>query len=782
MTEKDLLDIVFKIEDNKKDKIDIRELLSRYLRNWYWFVLALALFGILAFTYLQYATPQYAISSKILIKEDKNGPDPSGAGVFKDIDLFNNSKNVLNEIEALKSQSLIERVLRELSLSCSYFLEGNIKDREIYGKDLPIRVIVNKMDPKAYEKQFFIKLKDNKSFEFGETNDNGNVTKWEKYDFDKEITKPYANFSIKSLLDITKLKEREKEIIIRFNDISVLAKNYLEDIEIELVNEDAAVVQLELKSAIPEKGKDILNTLVELYNKENVEDKNLIAANTVKFIDERLDYLMSDLTGVEKSVEAFKKDNELTDVSSEASMYREEASDYNKQLAEIELNLDVLNSIETYLENRESKYSLVPGSISIPDPTLQEPISKFNELLLERQRMLRTLPEENPLVQNLDGQLTYLRSNISQNLDNVKRNLLIKKKNIRASSRQFASRIGKVPTMERQLLEINRQQGVKEKLYLYLLQKKEESSLSVVSAVSNFLIIDSATSSIKPVDPKKKLIYAFAVLMAICAPIGVMYVKDITDNKVRSRKEVEKITKAPILGELPHSEMTSQIIVTAESRYPIVEVFRLMRSNLGFLSLGKRNQVIMVTSSMSGEGKTFFSINFGASMALLGKKVLIMDFDLRKPNVSKTLKLPKGNGIADYLASDVVAIDEIVTPVDSNPNLSVIGSGTVPPNPNELMASEKVGRLIERLRDTYEYIIIDTAPVGLVADALSLSPYIDSSIYMVRYDTTYKSQLDIIRDIHENKKLKNSILVLNDKKDEANAEYTYGHYGADIKS
>ena len=781
MTEKDLLDIVSELENNKKDKIDLKGVISRYLNNWYWFALAFVLFGVLAFTYIRYATPQYAISSKILIKEDKNGPDPRGAGVFNDLDLFNSSKNVLNEIETLKSQSLIERVLRELSLSCSYFLEGTIKDLEIYGRNLPVRVVVNRIDSLAYGTQFTLKLKDNKSFEFGEMSEDGEIRKWVKYDFDEEITKPYAIFSVEALADMSRLEERKREIIVYFNNVSLLAKNYLENIEIEVVNENASVVQLKLQSAIPEKGKDILNTLVKRYNKENIEDKNLIAANTVKFIDERLDYLMSDLAGVEKSVEEFKKDNELTDVSSAASMYLEEASDYNKQLAEIELNLDVLSSIESYLENNESRYSPVPGSLSIPDPTLQEPISKFNELLLERQRMLRTIPDKNPLVQNLDDELTYLRTNISQNLDNVKQNLTIKRENIRASSKRFASRIGKVPTIERKLLEINRQQGVKEKLYLYLLQKREESSLSVVSAVSNSRVIDPATSSIEPVNPKKKFIYAFALLMAICAPIGVMYIRDITDDKVRSRQEVEKMVTAPILGELPHGKLTSQIVVTAESRDPIAEVFRLIRSNLRFLTLGKRNQVIMVTSSMSGEGKTFFSLNFGASIALLGKKVLIMDLDFRKPNVSESLQLVERRGIADYLASDKVTLEDIIVPIDAIANLSVLGSGTIPPNPNELMASEKIGLLIEKLRDTYQYIIIDTAPVGLVADALSLSSHIDSSVYIIRYDTTYKSQLNIVKDIHENKKMKNSVVVLNDMKGGASPKYAYGHYAADIK-
>ncbi|WP_031425180.1 GumC family protein [Flavimarina sp. Hel_I_48] len=778
MTEKELLNIVSEIEDKKNDQIDLKKIFLNYRNNWYWFAIASLLLVSLAFLYLRYTTPQYAITSKLLIKDDTKGPDLGSNTVFSDLGIFNSSKNVLNEIEVLKSQVLMEHVLQDLSLYCSYFLEGTIKDQEIYGRELPIRMVVTNLDSTAYEKELVIRLANNKSFQLGELNEDGDITKWEKYSFGEEIARTYGVFSVLALTDILRVKEEKKNISVHFNDIPKLAQAYNKKIEIELVNEDAAILVISLESAIAAKGKDVINKLIEEYNKEDVEDKNQIAANTVKFIDERLDYIASDLTGVEKNVEEFKRENELTDVSSEASMYLEEATDYNKQLAELEIKIDVLNSVEPYLNKPDNQYALIPGSVSISDPTLQEPITQFNELILQRQRLLRTLPEENPLVQNLSEQLSNLRANINQNLKNVKESLEIKKRNIDASSRRFSSRIEQVPTMQRKLMEISRQQGIKEKLYLYLLQKQEEANLSLAASVSNSRIIDPATASNDPVSPKKGLIYAFALFMGLAIPVGGIYLRDITDDKVRSKKEVEKNTRTPILGEVPHSFSSSQLVVTEKSREPIAEVFRLIRNNLNFMAVGNKNKVLLVTSGMQGEGKTFFSINLGASLALIGKKVLIMDFDLRKPNVLKSLELSENKGITDYITADKAYIDDYLILLNKFPNFFVISSGTIPPNPNELMTSEKVGLLIEKLREKFDYIIIDTAPVGLVADALSLAPYIDSTIYMVRYNTTYKSQLEVVDDLHRNKKLKNAVIVLNDKKERAKIN-TYGYYSQD---
>ncbi|WP_017732628.1 GumC family protein [Nafulsella turpanensis] len=779
MTEKELMQLAFGA--GKEEEVDIKALLYKYLRYWYLFVLGVVLCLGLAFIYLRYSTPQYAISSKLLIKDDKKGPDILGGNsLFSDLDIFKTTKNVENEIEVLKSLSLMRRVFTELSLYCTYYLDGTVKDQEIYGKDLPVKVLVNRLDSTAFEKQIVIHVKDHNRFELEEEDEEGNVS-LTTHPFGQEIQKPYGTFTVLATTDLAALEGRKRDVMVKFQDINLIADYYsTELLKVETVNKDASVLKISMETSIPERGKDIINKLVEVYNKEDVEDKNLIAASTIEFIDERLKFLTTELTSVERDVEQFKRKNRLTDVSSEATLYLERASDYSKQLGELEIQIDVLKSIEEYLHKPDNQIQLVPSSLSIPDPTLLGLITTFNELQLERQRMLRTLPPDNPLVGNVHDQLLHLRANISENLRNIKEGLIITRDNLEANSAQFASRIKQVPTIERELVEISRQQGIKEGLYLFLLQKREESALSLAASVANSRIIDPAMAGREPVKPKKLMILLLAFFMGVGAPFALIYAKDLLNDKVQEKREVEEATGAPVLGEISHNEGGEALVVKENNRTPVAEMFRLVRSNLQFTTLGRENKVILITSSMSGEGKTFFSINLGASLALSGKKVVILSFDLRKPRLLQELGIESGVGITNYLVTEKMRVEDGLVPVKDQPHLFVMGSGPIPPNPAELMLSSRVGALIGELKEKFDYVLIDSSPVGQVADAFSLKPYIDSSIYIVRYGYTYKNQLSLIEEIYKSKKLRSPMVVLNDAKKENGYGYGYGYgYGSE---
>ncbi len=734
----------------------------------------------MAFLYLRYATPQYTIKSKLLIRDDKKGADLGDASAFSDLDVFKSTKNVDNEIEVLNAVSLMERVLTELSLQTSYFKQGTVHDVEIYGPAVPLKVIVGKLHPSASGKTLILQIKDNNSFELEEEDDKGKsiIT---SHKFGQEIQKPYGVFTVVAAAASFSPTNAGK-VIVHFNDLTKLAKNYSSRLSIEPVNKNASVLWISLTEPVQEKGKDIINKLVEVYNKEAVEDKNQVASNTIQFIDERLKFLTAELSDVEKNVEQYKRKNELTDVSSEAQLYVERASEYNKQLAEYEIQLDILNSIQKYLQENGQQYQLVPSTLSIHDPTLLGLIGKFNELQLERERMLRTTQPTNLLIQNINDQLANLRVNILENLQNIKKGLVITQSNLKASMASFDSRIQQVPSIERELLEIQRQQGIKQGLYLYLLQKREESAVSLAAAVSNSRVLDGAMAGDQPVAPKKSLIYLAALLLGLGVPFACIYVKDLLNDKVQEKKEVEQATATPILGELAHNDTGSTLVVEEDNRSPIVEMFRLVRTNLQFTTAGKENKVILVTSSMSGEGKTFFSINLGASLVLTGKKVVVLGFDLRRPRLLQELGLPPGPGITNYLISDDTTVADIVKPLQAVPGLFVVSAGPIPPNPAELMMSPKVGQLLAELKEAYDFIIIDTAPVGQVTDAFTLAPYIDSSIYIVRYGYTFRSQLEIIHDIYKHQKLKHPLLVLNDAKQGSSYGYGYSYtYGEEQK-
>lgn len=774
---------VFAFQQNQVEEINLKAILYKYVRYWYLFALGIAMALTLAFLYLRYATPEYTIKSKVLIRDDKKGADLLGGTALGDLDVFQSSKIVDNEIEVLNAVSLMQRVLADLSLQTSYYREGRFRSGEIYGNALPIKLIVSKLDSTAFGKSIVLQMQGDNSIVLEEENEAGE-TITTTHQLGQEIKKPYATFTV--VAGNPAAAKESGDIIVKFHDIRKLANHYQQLLTISPVNKNASVLWISITDPVQAKGKDIINKLVELYNREAVEDKNLIASNTIEFIDERLKFLTAELTDVEKEVETYKRQNELTDVSSEAKMYVERASDYNKQLAEYEIQLDVLNSIEKYLRGNGQQYQLVPSALSIQDPTLMGLITKFNELQLERERLLRTTQPTNILVVNVTDQLTNLRANILENLSNIKNGLLITRNNLNANMSQFESRIHQVPAIERELLEIQRQQGIKQGLYLYLLQKREESAVSLAATISISRVLDPAMASDLPVKPKKQLIYLVAILLGLGIPFAFIYIRDLFNDKVETLQEIKQATTTPILGEISHNDQPEKLVVTENSRSTITELFRLIRTNLQFSTVGKENKVILITSSMSGEGKTFFSINLGASLALTGKRVVLVNFDLRKPRLMQDIGLSNQTGITNYLISDNFSLEDILTPVQDVPGLFAVGSGPIPPNPAELMLSPKVEYLLEKLKLNFDFVLLDTPPVGQVADAFTIAPYADSSIFIIRYNYTLKSQIEIIEDIYRANKLKHPMIVLNDAKKEngygyGGYSYSYGYEEVNVK-
>lgn len=760
-----------------RDKVSFKAMVSEYLRYWYVFVIGVVICLGAAFFKIRYTVPEYYVSSTVLIKDQSDGTGLSSASPLAEMEMFQKTRTIEDEIIILKSKSLMERVLRELSFNTTYFLEGRVEDMEVYQHDLPIKLVIKELHSGSYGKKIIIYPEQNNSFQLGEVNADGSIT-LSRYNFGEQIEKSYAVFTVIEAGESPASRMREKLIVV-FHDVENLASYYSNNLDVSPVNKSSNVLNVGLKDPVWRKSIDILNKLIEVYEKEAVEDKNVLASSTLEFIDERLGYLTAELSNVEKNVELYKIKNDLTDVTSETQMYLKSADDYNKQLAEFEIQIDLLASIEDYVVKNSNKEGLVPSSLNIQDPTLVVLIAKFNELQMEKQRMLRTTLPDNPLIHNMNDQLNNLRNNIGENIRNIKNALIITRDNLISSSAKFAYRKKKVPAMERQLLEINRQQGVKEGLYLYLLQKREEAALSLAASVSNFRTID-APRVIYPIEANKPITYTIALLFGLVLPFSFLYLRNLLNDKVRDVKDIERATSTPVLGEVTRSAGKEAVVVTRDAISPIVEMFRLIRTNLQFATLGKPNKVILITSTMSGEGKSFFSMNIAASLVLTGKKVVVLGMDLRKPSLQKAVNLPDGPGITNFLISDAVSVNEIVKPSNILPDLFVIGSGPVMPCPTELMMSDRVGLLLNTLKGSFDHIIIDSAPIGLVADAFTLAPYIDSTIYMVRNDYTPKECLSIIDKIYREKKLKYPMIVLNYTRVGKGKKYGYG-YGYNYK-
>lgn len=765
---------MFPLRSEQPEPKDIKEILKKYLQYWYLFLIGGAMGLAAAYLYCKYYTiPQYRISSSILIKAGEKNTETGGLG---ELGIMKSPQNINNEIEVLSSITLMQRVVGELGLSTSYFVEGRVRDVEIYGADVPIKVIISRLDTTAYGRTITVHLKSNSNYEVEE--DSGET---KSYKYGQQVNKPYGAFTVvvASGISVADVPVGQK-IKVTFQDVKSVARHYNYGLMIYPKREEASVLEVSLVDPIPEKGKSIINKLIQVYNKEAIEDKNLKAASTIDFLDERLKYLTEELTDVEKNVERYKRNNELTDVGTQASQYLEQASEYNSKLSEWSIQINILESIEEYMRSSNNQYKMVPSTLTIQDPTLSGLIGRFNELQLERERILRNAFPDNPLVKNIDEQLKDLRENIIENLRNIKKGLIITSNNLKANSGQFQAKINKVPSMERELLEINRQQAIKQSLYQYLLQKREEAALSLAASISNSRIIDPAIATDYPISPNKQTIYLMSVLLGLFVPFAGIFVKDYLNDKVQTQRDVMKLTDTPILGDIMHND-SETLVVTTGKRTPIVEMFRLIRAKLQFAAVDRENKTMLVTSSMSGEGKTFFSINIAATLALTGKKVVVVELDLRKPNISKELGLTKGPGISDYLVSNEISIADIIKPLEEPAGMFIVSSGPIPPDPAELMMSSKLADLINELKHNFDHLVIDTAPVGQVADAFSLSPIVDSTVYVVRYNYTSKKHLELVDGIRRNKELKHPMIVMNDAKKGNGSYYGYG-YGYENKS
>ncbi len=777
----DLLNELEEEESNStnEESINYKMLLSKYLSKWYWFAAGIFICLSLAFVYAYFATPYYMVTSKLLLKDEKKGASFSSNAVVSEMLGFGSSTSVENESEIIKSENLMIKVFEELNINNTYSIpNGKFRWKEIYGYQVPIQVVIHKVNDyvEVDDNSIIVHIKNQDEFVL-ETPEGTKNT----YAFGQKLANFYGEFSIiKNPLLASESDSTNVPLVLDYEPIkidffypSALGKYYAKNLAVDIVNKLASVVTLYMVDTHPQKGKEVLQKLIEVYNREAENEKNEIAMNTIAFIDEQLVGLTDELEAIEQEAEQYKLRNSITNVGAEAELYLSSTTVNRQQLSEFSIQIDVLESIEAYLKNQGTDYEMVPSTLSIQDPTLSGLIANFNQLQRERERMLRTTQPNNPIVQNINQQLTSLRASILENLRNIKNGLVISRDNLQATSNQFQSRASQVPTMERELLDINRKQGIKQEHYIYLIQKREEAVLTLAATTaSNSKVIDPPTPSDLPVSPKKKLIYAFGLIMGLAFPFGFIFIKDLLQDKIQVKSDVERITSTKILGEISRNKKDKGVIAISKSKRTLIaEQFRFVRSNLAFSTYTKPNKVIMVTSGVSGEGKTFFSINLGISLALVDKKVIILEFDLRKPAMLSALGMEASIGLSDYLGSDKYELDDIILPVPLTENLSAIGCGNIPENPAELMMGGKLIQLIDELSNRFDYVLIDTAPIGLVSDSFILSELADVTIFMVRYNYSTKAQVKTIEDIRKNKKFKFPLIVLND----ANLEVTYGY-------
>lgn len=771
--------------EDQIDDFNLREAIERNLNHWYWFVIGAFLCLTAAYVYLRYTVPQYQASTTILVKDDKKGGMLSELSAFSDMGLGGGMKsNLDNEVEVIKSRTLVASVVKKLELNISIFEKGRVNSLEVYDK-APIEVHFLNIKPSFYTDEMrweFVKLSPN-TFELLSTikqEDSPLLIGGKKeFRYGEVIATRNGDLIITKAIGYKpELNQDDKTIFIVVSPFDNVVASFQGRLEVTPISKTSSVVSVSLKDPVVDKAENFLNALIQIYNDDAAADKNFISENTSKFISSRLILITQELDGVEQDVESFKRSNSLTDIESEAKLFIEGSSEYNKKSVENEIQLNVVNSMQDFMK-KSTNADLLPANLISTEGESSELISSYNQLVLERNRILKSATLENPTVVKLDEQIASLKSNVAQSLGRMQASLTIQKRNLKGQEGLLDSKIGKIPVQERQFKVIARQQKVKEELYLYLLQKREETAISLAATEPNARVIDAAKASKIPVSPKKNIIYLAALLMGLLIPFGILYLMDLLDTKVKTRFDITDRFNIPYLGDIPNSITPNEIIDTA-SRSSSAEAMRIVRTNLDFML----NQVpegqaksIFFTSTIPGEGKTFLSVNLASIFALSGNKVLLIGMDIRSPKLDDYVGLSHSKGLTDYLSTKDAVVSDYISKVKGFETMDVLLAGSIPPNPTELLMNKKVDGLFVQFKKDYDFIIVDTAPVSLVSDTLIVAKYADTFVYVVRANYLDKRALLVPENLHRENKLPNMAFLLNDTEVTKGYGYGYGNYG-----
>lgn len=758
-------------EEEIEQPVDLLALLFKYLSYWKWFVASIAICLLLAIVHLKTTTNIYEVSTTVLLKDDQKGGGTSELSALKDMGLFDVKNNVDNELEVLKTATLTEQVVRELGLYAQYTNVGTFKNESLYGRSCPIRITLPDavLDSVNTGYEFEVLVRTNGKYLFTGNYDNVAYSV-QANSTDSMVSLPFGTIGIakgafKPAEDMT--------VGVKLLNPGVVAESMLANTSMELTSKTTTVVNVVLTTSNILMGKDFLNKLIEVYNREDMKDQNLVATNTAAFIDERLLALTKELGIVETEVENYKQNQGLTDITSEAQMFIGQTGEFAQKRLEVETQLAIVTDIDNYMHRKENYCQLLPASTGVKSENLNSLITDYNTLVLQRKRLARTASATNKAMIEMDEQIESMFSTLLSSIRNEKRSWQIAQKDLLAKDGLNNVRIKAIPRQEREYTVIKRQQSIKEALFVFLLQKKEENSLTMSVVVPKGKIIDKTRSNGIPVSPKKMVVLLMSFLLGLIIPVVTIAIRDMLRYHIDTKEELEKLSEVPVLGEIPSSADAGNVIVKANSTDSFTEMVRFLRSNLLFVMNTPDKKVINVESSVSGEGKTFVSINLAMSLALLNKKVLVIGLDIRKPKLGQYLGIELETGITLYLSGHM-GKEQLVRPSGIHPNLSVITAGPVPPNPNELLATPLLDELINELRTQFDYIVIDTTPIGIVSDSFAINRFADVSLYVVRAGYTPKHCIEEATILFKREKVRNMYFVLNDT-DIHKKAYRYGY-------
>lgn len=762
--------------------VDLKEVISSYLKHWKWFVVSIALMLILATIYIRYTPPQYAAAAKIQILEDENSS--SSLSAFSDLDVLGGAKNkVIDEIELIGSRSNFIDVVKELKLNTKISVVGNVISTELYNNP-PVNLSFIAQDSTLNNARydFFITLSSSTTFGFSEEEDKPVKV----YSFGKNIATPIGDIVITPNIGRFE-KFKNKKLKIEIRPVQSVALGYRKKMNIVNSDDKSNIVDLRLEDGINSKAINIIDALIRVYNKNAIKDKQVIADRTSQFINDRIVEISGNLSGIDQGAQDFKTEQGVTDIAVETNINLSASVDAQQRLSSAQNELNMAAQMSSIVEGQKG-YEVLPANIG--GAAVSSTTAQYNQLVSERQRLLESSNEKNPIIVNLDQQLDALKQSLKSSLKGTVDNLSLTVNSLSGQRARFNSKIYSSPRNERALRDITRKQQTTEQLYLYLLTKREESQIAVASQAPKSKTIDNAYSvSWFPVSPKRNVIYLAAFILGLLLPFSIIYGNDLLDNKVHNMTSLEKLTTdTPVLGEIPKLSRKDDKLVIKEDRSVLAESLRIIRTNLDYLiktkaSKGGKNNMVFVTSSVPGEGKTFLSTNLSMILASTNKKVLLVGADIRNPkiytfftgtNVDKMSKPSRNKdaGLTEYLYDNTLTTKDIINPMLVHHNtIDVVYSGRIPPNPAELLMSDRMKELFDEVSEKYDYVIVDTAPLMVVTDTLLIAPYADHLIYVTRAGITENRAVGYPLKLQEEGKIKGLCFVVNDVK---NSDLGYG--------
>lgn len=742
----------------EQSDFSLKSFLFRYLRYWYLFAIAIVLGFFIAKYYNWYKTPIYAITAKLLVKDDSGGKDR----LLKQMDVEAADKNIENEIEIFRSHNLLAKALDQLDFEVSYFLIGNVKVSEVY-TDCPFKITINKLEFGAYSQSFFVDIVDSSNFVFHY--EKASETKQIKGVFGEGFDMGMGNITLKKrdnfpVKQIANPNFEKRQYRISFNTIGSNQNKYLSRLSVALARPQSSILQIYLEDEVPQKGLDFVNALIDVYLKNDVDIKNNAASNTSDFLDEQLASITEDLERIETNRERYKVSKGIIDLESESQIVLERLRDIDAQKAINDARLSMINQLKRYVLENQDLRDLAPAALDINDALLIKLINKLSELQSQREIIINQSTANDPTLVPINAEIELTRSSLLENIKNIEKSLENTANELRTKLRDNQSRVEQIPTTQRELLEIERKFRIQENLYIFLLQKHAELSISLAATESDTRLIDTARVLPGPISPVPQRAFSIALLLAIIIPVLIIIAIEKLNDKIENIVQIRKLTTIPLLGVVRYNKHSSQLVSVEKPRSSIAEEYRSIRTNLQFFNKGGSATVTMVTSSIGTEGKTFTAMNLAAVMAASGVRVVLVGLDMRKPRIVEQFDITNDIGSSNYLSRNA-EIGDIVHPSGYLETLFVIPSGPNPPNPSELIMSERMSELIDELKTRFDKIVIDTPPIGLVSDGLILAKYADSTLYVVRDGVTHKDHLHHINGLYQSGQLENVAIVFN---------------------